>query len=84
VLCLLSSGCAPAAESSAEQRARARVEAASASSAAALAACGTRTSPPATYDHVVWVWMQNRPLDAVIGSADAPFINALTDACGVA
>ena len=32
----------------------------------------------------IWVWMQNRPLDDVIGSADAPFINALGDVCGMA
>ena len=86
LLCLLSAACGPDyVESSAQRRERARVEAASASRlAGTLSACGTRTGPPPTYDHVVWVWMQNRPLDDVIGSPGAPFINALGGACGVA
>jgi hypothetical protein len=84
-LCLIGVACSRGGESPAERQARVRVEAASASrSAQALSACGTRTGPPATYDHVVWVWMQNRRLDDVIGSPDAPFMNALTGACGVA
>lgn len=84
-LCLVGAACAPDGPSAAARRAQARAEAASASrSARALAACGTRADPPDTYDHVVWVWMQNRPLDDVIGSSGAPFINALADACGVA
>ena len=84
-LCLLGAACGHDAQSSAGRQARARAEATSAArSAEALAACGTRTGPPVTYDHVVWVWMQNRRLDDVIGSIDAPFINALSGACGVA
>src|SRR5206468_892855 len=84
-VCLIGAACSRGGESPAERQARVRVEAASASrSARALSACGTRTGPPATYDHVVWVWMQNRRLDDVIGSPDAPFMNALTGACGVA
>lgn len=49
---------------------------------AARACRGAR--PPARYDHVVWIWFENKDRDAVIGSRDAPYINAVARACGQA
>src|SRR5262245_57630140 len=40
-----------------------------------LPACGTRSLPPATWDHVVWIWFENHGLSQVVGSRDAPHIN---------
>jgi hypothetical protein len=47
--------------------------------------CGTRSIPPRTYAHVVWIWMENRSYDDVVGSAEAPYINdTLIADCGLA
>jgi len=46
--------------------------------------CGTRSSPPARWDHVIWIWMENKARDGVIGSPAAPFETAMAEACGVA
>lgn len=43
-----------------------------------LAPAGTR------YAHVVWIWMENKPYSSVIGSASAPYENALAKQCGLA
>ena len=32
-------------------------------------------APPARYDHVVWIVMENHSYDQIIGSSDAPYIN---------
>ncbi len=50
----------------------------------ANAPCGTRASPPATYQHVIWVWMENHRYDAVIGAAAAPFQTRLAGQCASA
>jgi phosphatidylinositol-3-phosphatase len=43
--------------------------------------CGTGT-PPATYQHVVWIWMENHSADEVLGqSAEAPFEQELARRC---
>jgi phospholipase C len=36
------------------------------------------------YDHVIWIWMENRRFDQVIGSADAPYETQLARECGTA
>jgi hypothetical protein len=47
--------------------------------------CGTRDgAPPATYDHVVWIWMENHSYGQIIGSDAAPYINQLASSCGSA
>jgi hypothetical protein len=46
--------------------------------------CGTTASPPATYQHVVWIVMENKTYSQIIGSSDAPYINSLADQCGLA
>jgi hypothetical protein len=45
--------------------------------------CATRTTPPATYQHVVWVVMENHSYTQIIGSPSAPYINSLASQCGV-
>jgi hypothetical protein len=56
----------------------------SGTSAAAGPSCGTVAKRPATYDHVVWVVMENRAYSQIIGSPSAPFINRLASRCGLA
>jgi hypothetical protein len=41
-------------------------------------------APPARYDHVVWIVMENHSYDEIIGAADAPYINQLAQQFGVA
>jgi phosphatidylinositol-3-phosphatase len=41
-------------------------------------------SPAPGWRHVVWVWFENRPYDAIIGSPSAPYFNALAGRCGLA
>ena len=45
--------------------------------------CGTTTQPPA-YTHVVWIVMENKQYDQIIGSPNAPYLNSLADQCGLA
>jgi hypothetical protein len=46
--------------------------------------CGQTTTAPATWGHVVWIWMENHSFNQVIGSSSAPFENQLASACGLA
>jgi len=46
--------------------------------------CGTKTVHPATYAHVIWIWMENHAYDQIIGSSAAPYINSLALGCGLA
>jgi phospholipase C len=45
--------------------------------------CGQVTAAPA-YHHVIWIWMENHSYGQVVGSSDAPYVNALARACGLA
>jgi hypothetical protein len=51
---------------------------------AAAAPCGTSPHPPATYGHVVWIWMENHSYGSVIGSSHAPYQTQLARQCGTA
>lgn len=53
-------------------------------SAPAAGPCGTALTPPATYDHVVWVVMENHSYSQIIGSSSAPYVNQLAGECGSA
>ena len=46
--------------------------------------CGTKTGPPSTYAHVIWIWMENHSYSQIIGSSAAPYINSLAQGCGLA
>jgi phosphatidylinositol-3-phosphatase len=45
--------------------------------------CGALATPP-TYTHVIWVLMENHSYNTIIGSSQAPYINSLARACGLA
>jgi phospholipase C len=59
-------------------------------------ASGCRPVPPANstcgflgltsthYQHVIWVWMENKSYSNIIGSPDAPYENSLATSCGLA
>ena len=51
---------------------------------AATGPCGTLPPAMTNYTHVVWLWMENHSYDTIIGSPDAPYINSLAGACGLA
>ena len=46
--------------------------------------CGVTSTPPATYDHVIWIWMENHKYKDVIGSKNAPYTTSLVMSCGTA
>lgn len=54
------------------------------------APCGWRSSPPRTYDSVVWIVLENHGFRDLIGPtgsaarATSPYLNFLADACGSA
>ena len=43
--------------------------------------CGATTPAPATYDHIIWVWMENHTSEQVLGTRDAPYENMLARQC---
>ena len=46
--------------------------------------CGTTSTPPTSWQHVVWVVMENKQYGQIIGSSNAPYINSLAKACASA
>ena len=46
--------------------------------------CGRSATPPAVYDHVIWIWMENKSLNQVIGSSQAPYETSLAAQCASA
>lgn len=50
--------------------------------AAATQLCGTRTDPPAVYDHVVLVVFENKDQGMVLDSPYAPYLQSLAAQCG--
>jgi Phosphoesterase family len=46
--------------------------------------CGRSATAPASYDHVVWIVMENKTWAQVIGSPDAPYTTALAGRCATA
>jgi phosphatidylinositol-3-phosphatase len=46
--------------------------------------CGFLSHHPQHYAHVVWIWLENHSAGQIIGSPDAPYINGVADACGLA
>jgi hypothetical protein len=45
--------------------------------------CGVTTTTP-TWQHVVWIVMENHSYNQIIGSSSAPYINRLAAQCGLA
>jgi phospholipase C len=59
------------------------ITAVSTTTAKAAGPCGTVTTAP-TYQHVIWIWMENHSYSDIIGSSSAPYINSLAGECGLA
>jgi phospholipase C len=60
-------------------------------SAALSSTCGSLSTHPATYKHVLWIWMENKSYSAIIGSSgstaytQSPYVNGtLVPGCGLA
>ena len=51
--------------------------------AAASGPCGLQATAHG-YQHVIWIWMENRSYNSIIGSSKAPYINSLATKCGLA
>ncbi len=51
---------------------------------APLPPCGWRSGAPPVYQHVVWIWMENRRFSDVIGNPNAPYETQLAAGCGTA
>jgi phosphatidylinositol-3-phosphatase len=45
--------------------------------------CGTTSATP-TWQHVVWIVMENKSYNQIIGSSSAPYVNSLAKKCGLA
>ena len=51
---------------------------------AASGPCGIAATPH-TYQHVIWIWMENHSFSDIIGNtSQAPYINSLAAGCGLA
>jgi hypothetical protein len=46
--------------------------------------CGASATPPAVYDHVIWIWMENKTFNQVIGTSHAPYETSLAKQCATA
>jgi chitodextrinase len=45
--------------------------------------CGVQgTSAPATYRHVIWIWMENQSSSVLRNAASAPYLSQLASECG--
>jgi hypothetical protein len=54
-------------------------------SASVAGPCGTSSRPPQTFQHVIWIWMENKSYSQIIGNtSSAPYTNSLASQCGVA
>jgi hypothetical protein len=43
--------------------------------------CGTATTPPTSYQHVIWILFEDNTLSSVVGNTAAPFITSLAAQC---
>jgi hypothetical protein len=66
------------------QHGRLRIVETSGGGPTAAAPCGASGPPPTTYQHVVWVVLENKSYSQVMGSTNAPNLNRLAEACGLA
>lgn len=85
----LAAGAGAAALATSQAAAAPAAEAATAPAAAISATnpCGAlpASSAPATFDHVVLLMFENKPLKKIVGNrTDAPYLNSLVDACSYA
>jgi phospholipase C len=50
----------------------------------ATSTCGFLGLTSTHYQHVIWVWMENKSYSNIIGSPNAPYENSLATSCGLA
>jgi hypothetical protein len=43
--------------------------------------CGTTSTPPSRYQHVIWIIMENKSYSSVIGSSSAPYESQVAHQC---
>jgi phosphatidylinositol-3-phosphatase len=79
-LALLVAACGSGSEA---DRAVAKADAA-ARQASVGSPCGTRRRPPRRWRHVVWIVMENKAVDQIIGARAAPYLTRLAARCGTA
>ena len=46
--------------------------------------CGRAGAAPSSYDHVIWVWMENKDRGEVFDAQTTPFMHSLAASCGTA
>jgi hypothetical protein len=46
--------------------------------------CGWTPVPPVRYQHVIWIWFENKSAGSVVGSPNAPYFNTVAAKCGLA
>jgi hypothetical protein len=46
--------------------------------------CGLTPTPPTSYKHVIWLWMENKQYSDVFTGANAPYLQGLASRCGTA
>ncbi|PZR81334.1 MAG: hypothetical protein DLM65_06095 [Candidatus Aeolococcus gillhamiae] len=62
----------------------ASAQAATSAASSPCAATGTAPRPPATFQHVIWIFEENQSAANVIGSPQAPYFNTVAGECGLA
>ncbi len=46
--------------------------------------CGRTGAAPSLYDHVIWIWMENKDRGEVFDAKTTPFMHSLAASCGTA
>lgn len=54
------------------------------STTASTKGCGSVAKVPHRWEHVIWIWFENKSYHSVVGSSAAPYLNRLAGACGLA
>ena len=54
-----------------------------ASATASGAMCGTESTPPKPWKHIIWIWDENKDETVVQGNSAAPYITSLSKTCGI-
>ena len=54
------------------------------SSTATAGPCAQPVAAPHQYDHIIWIWMENKDAGAILASDEAPFLRSIAASCGTA
>ena len=47
------------------------------SSTATAGPCAQPVAAPHQYDHIIWIWMENKDAGAILASGEAPFLRSI-------